>query len=518
MALAALGPCAVLIALGCRALAEQGWFLVDDSYITFRYARNLAAGHGLVWNPGEPVEGYTNLLWVLLLAPFAALRIDLVAPAMTMCGLAACGCLELLRRIARDAWPERSPLVHALAPLVLATSPSFAYWSLQGMETPLFALLVLYAARLLVRARRAPALGSDGRGRFASGPADAAPLRWLAGLALAAAYLARPEGLLVAALLLSVELAAAHGPLRARLRQLLAPALVVAAVAAAHLAFRLAYYGELLPNTFHAKVIIGSLSLARGLHHLAMFLLAGGVLVLPGVLALRGPGALRAHLAQGYVLLAGYTIYLVVIGGDFPWWFRFYLPLMPLPLLGLVALLSRLAWRPLACALAIAIAAAGPTLAWPRAEAAFSPLVLRTGDNLRGLILFFFRKLPRESYVAASAVGMVGYYTELRILDAWGLNDRAIARRKVAPDPRSVFAHDKTDWDYVLSRAPDYVFSYRPEGSRFPPKLHGYEACWHAFRVPFLLLYRRSFPLAPWQLELGMPPGVKRTLLLPPPC
>ena len=39
----------------------------EDSFISFRYAKNLAEGYGLVWNIGElPVEGYTNFLWVII--------------------------------------------------------------------------------------------------------------------------------------------------------------------------------------------------------------------------------------------------------------------------------------------------------------------------------------------------------------------------------------------------------------------------------------------------------------------
>src|SRR5882672_7471606 len=50
------------------------WFLTDDAFISFRYARNLRQGHGLVFNPGfERVEGYTNFLWVVLLAGCDAL-------------------------------------------------------------------------------------------------------------------------------------------------------------------------------------------------------------------------------------------------------------------------------------------------------------------------------------------------------------------------------------------------------------------------------------------------------------
>ena len=49
-------------------LAGLSWFLTDDAFISFRYARNLLEGHGLVFNPGEYVEGYSNFLWVLELA------------------------------------------------------------------------------------------------------------------------------------------------------------------------------------------------------------------------------------------------------------------------------------------------------------------------------------------------------------------------------------------------------------------------------------------------------------------
>lgn len=44
------------------------WFLTDDAFISFRYARNLVEGHGLVYDLGEYVEGYSNFLWVLELA------------------------------------------------------------------------------------------------------------------------------------------------------------------------------------------------------------------------------------------------------------------------------------------------------------------------------------------------------------------------------------------------------------------------------------------------------------------
>ena len=49
-------------------LAEMSWFLTDDAFISFRYVRNLLEGHGLVFNPGERGEGYSNFLWTPELA------------------------------------------------------------------------------------------------------------------------------------------------------------------------------------------------------------------------------------------------------------------------------------------------------------------------------------------------------------------------------------------------------------------------------------------------------------------
>ena len=57
----------------------ERWFtLFDDAMISMTYARNLAGGDGLVWNPGQPaVEGYSNPLWTILMAVGLALGRDL---------------------------------------------------------------------------------------------------------------------------------------------------------------------------------------------------------------------------------------------------------------------------------------------------------------------------------------------------------------------------------------------------------------------------------------------------------
>ncbi|PIV81991.1 hypothetical protein COW53_01325, partial [bacterium CG17_big_fil_post_rev_8_21_14_2_50_64_8] len=66
--LAGLWTWSLLAVVLFLAHAASFGFVVDDAFISFRYAANLVAGHGLAFNPGEAVEGYSNLLWVLLVA------------------------------------------------------------------------------------------------------------------------------------------------------------------------------------------------------------------------------------------------------------------------------------------------------------------------------------------------------------------------------------------------------------------------------------------------------------------
>jgi arabinofuranosyltransferase len=508
-------PALVLVVLGLLTLRAQHYFLVDDAYISFRYSRNLAEGFGLVWNPGERVEGYTNLLWVLLLAPLALLRIDLGVAAPILSMLAGIGCLEIVRRISQEMWPDRSAVVRTLPGLLLASNPSMAYWAAQGMETTLFALLVLLSAYLLVRAHA-------GR-RCAFG----------AGLALAAAALTRPEGLLVAGLLVLVEMVAGSGTLAARVTRVLPTAGIVAVVVGAHYGVRFLYYGEWLPNTYYAKVIWGTVAVRRGLTHAGDFLKAGGFMLLPGVLAL-GWRPHRAYLVYGYVLLACYTCYVILVGGDLPPWFRFYVPLMPLPLIALSRVLvatadelrrrtflgnlaPRRPWSTLAALALPALCLAPTPLFWPRTEATLIPFVRNMGEFHTALAAFANRNLARDSLMAVSAVGLVGYRTECRILDLFGLNDRVIAHTKVAQQPGSLFAHEKTNWTYAYSLLPDYILTQVP-GRTSMPQVPGYDQCAVMARLPGIMALRRNFPLSEEQRRLGMPAGRLRATILPPPC
>lgn len=130
-------------------------FVKDDGYISFRYAHNLLRGEGLVFNTGERVEGYTNFLWTVLMAPFEALGLDLFQVCEWLAfGFALPLFIVLARSMGRHTGFRRDAS-YLWAALWLATSSSFTLWSKSGLEQPLAMLLPMAGAYTLWRAREA---------------------------------------------------------------------------------------------------------------------------------------------------------------------------------------------------------------------------------------------------------------------------------------------------------------------------------------------------------------------------
>lgn len=214
------------------------WFVCDDAFISFRYVRNLLHGDGLVFNPGEYVEGYTNFLWILELAAIwglFGLRPELAAPVLGAVWTVVVGVTIVL--LARRT-PVGGPLARWAAPLALlvwGTNRSVAVWVTSGLETRQFTGLVLLGLYALSRWR-------EGR-------------RWLVigSTCCALAALTRPEALAIGPMLLLWALGEHLRARCANLRSALAAALPFVLLVGAHLLWRHAYYGEWLPNTYYAK-------------------------------------------------------------------------------------------------------------------------------------------------------------------------------------------------------------------------------------------------------------------------
>lgn len=229
-------------AAGAWVLLGQPTLGIDDADIAQVYGRNLAAGHGLVYTPGyERVEGYSSSTWMLLwaLAHSLSARPALVVAAVSFLLCAwSIACLLAIAESLQISGRRKRPLL-----ALLLTLPAYFTWNtLTLMDLSLWsALIVSYLMLVTHDLTREP------------GPRRAWPLA----LVLAGLALTRPEGLLLApvALALSIHARAARGlGLKASLHQHAWPAAALLVTMGSLFAFRMAYFGYPLPNTYYAKV------------------------------------------------------------------------------------------------------------------------------------------------------------------------------------------------------------------------------------------------------------------------
>lgn len=408
--------------------------LHDDAFISLRYARNLAEGQGLVFNPGERVEGYTNFLWTVALAIPHVLHADAVTWAQAMAIMAGVGCVAAVFFL---AWGgrgerERTGFAAVAAALLLAVQPFLVAESVGGLETTAFVLLVVLALG------RSPAGRESGARTFA-----------LLGLAT----LVRPEGALAFACVLALQMLDRDRRASAG-RSILAYAACVVPL----LLFRFAYYHDWVPNTFHAKVAFGPAQLARGAQYAWDF---GGRALLPAL-----PFAVWAvwhgrkwEKRAGLIALA-HTLWVIGVGGDFAPTGRFLL--LPAGLVaalaacGIARLLPR---RPAAAWLALAVVAAWPVYdevhvlqrrRWPESY--------RTDLAARQIFgRWLAATQPPGVTIAVGSIGVIGYESGRRLLDTFGLTDAEIGRMKVDWMGHASAGHEKGDAASVLRRAPDLI-------------------------------------------------------------
>ena len=449
--------------------------VAEDAYISFHYAQNLVAGHGFVWNVGEPpVEGYTNFLWLLLCAGVLALGLDLPLSSQVF-GLAA-GLLTLVyvyRAALMLGGSARSALLPALA---LACSGPFAAWSTSGMETSAFALFVTVA---IFHASR-----------FVC-DADPRDLRWTV-VALVLATLTRPEGLLIAVSVASVAVFAdgQRKPLAfTRRRAIAAGAGVYVLVIAAFVVWRWNYFGYPLPNSFYAKTGGGLAQAVRGAEYAGLFALH---FVLPWVLSAVLGLVNRAHTTPGSaarsvvrLCAAGvvpYVLYIALVGGDYMAMYRFFVPVLPALYLLIHSLVLR-SMRDVDASSArgtwvkvgVLLGLAGTLFHSTPLESEWVEKPDRMHGNYRGiqterwyvarhrLIGEFFARYGRPSEsLATGAVGAVAFGSGLAVYDVHGVVDSHIAHEGRARGElgSGLPGHEKTDYPYIFDKQPTfYMFS-----------------------------------------------------------
>jgi len=489
---------------------------VDDAFITYRYARNLATGQGFTYNVGQPALSTTAPLWALLLAGGALLWPDIPSLANALSAAALGVGALLVYLLGRH---EGRPWVGRLAALLFVLHPLL--WLNLGLETTPFLALALSA----ILAYR--------RGRLA-----------LAALLLALATLIRGDGLILAAVLAADRVLFPHrdpdpGALRRGGQAVRAAALYLLTMLPV-LAWLTWQFGSPLPATLAAKRAQAGLGITgfyahttclQGLGILARARLAQSplyLLFLPavavGLVAMwRRAGWVRLLVLWGAVHLLGYTLLGVT---PYSW---YYAPLVPglsgaaalglvegvrrpgragwpLALLWAAGLLLPLAWSDLALIRAME----GPL---PPPEEPVSKVLPEAKVRIYEQAgRWLGEHTPPDALIGVTEVGIMGYYAGRPMLDFLGLLRPEVAEAVARGDLSWALLRYQPDYLALTAISPLYAYDLRAD-----PWFQAAYAPLQSFDDPRfwgspLTIYRRQIeriPLAEPAAD-GLPAGAIR--------
>nr|MBN2277673.1 hypothetical protein [candidate division Zixibacteria bacterium] len=413
------------------AMAVWFNFTQDDAYISFRYVENYLDGHGLVFNAGEHIEGYTNFLWtiILVLARMVGFNIILFSKIMgVICGVGTIIILYFLSGLIIGN--ER--LYRGMIALILGSALSFAYWTISGLETAAFSAAMTASLYLYLKRSH------------------------LTGPLLVLATLLRPEGGLLFMIIIIYEMV-----VNRRLTSLLVGILSVYVLSLLpYMFFKIVYYGGVIPNTFYAKTGLSLDKLADGLEYVAKYFwhyLGAGVFLLPALYYLKKSSQSVKSIA---LISICYLAYIILIGGDVLKVHRFFVPVMPLIILFMVYGLSLLIRKKALTTGILVLLIIWQTIIpikhviyYYIYEVGLTSKLKHIADNLKSVDKSDFS-------LAISTIGIVGYeLNDHRIIDLLGLTDSVIARHPEEPvsGMETTWKERKFNSAYVLSQKPDYI-------------------------------------------------------------
>lgn len=415
----------------------------DDAYISYRYASNLANGHGLVYNPGERVEGYSNLLYTLIMAAFIKIN-----PSMTYQASFFFNMLCYISTIILFFWYLNQRTKRYLAILgtfALSASPVMWAWPASGLETSSVILVQL-----------ALFIASDKIIQKPSGR-----LFFIFCTLIIISMLLRADGFifpLLCCVLLFVK---------GRLRHSVSAAVLVLVLFGIYAAIRYSYYGYILPNTYYAKVsgdVMTRLASAKGLLILLCRIDAFYLYLLPltvGWYQWFNKIRLKHQWSGEFipsvpVIALGLLAYWGYVGGDV-YFERFLLILIPLSIAHLMIEARQLQSSKAAAALVILL----------MVILQFKPFIydqrfdyrLQKYDRWIELGELLGKEYPGAT-LAVDVAGKVPFFSHLKTIDMLGLNDKYIAHKPKTPEKEGEATRHKYDPDYILSRMPDLIAAW----------------------------------------------------------
>jgi hypothetical protein len=456
-------------------------YLDDDQMISMRYARNLAEGHGPVWNDGERVEGYTNFGWMLVMAAVHAGGATDAASSLWVrvaSWLALCATLGLSWRLLGQLGVRGSPAFAAIVALALAID--LLFWAVNGFETTLLTAVFLWAVcRVLDETSR--------------GAASALTLV-LAGLL----PVIRADSVDLTAGVVLVVLALGAPKRRALIALAAVPFLV-------HEAFRVSYYGDWFPNTYYLKVAGRSGLTLAGAGHVKAFLATYAAVAIIAWAGALTRGADRRLVVLAVLPLAGF-LRILFTGPDIFAGFRFMAPYLPVLLAvgaasAMVLSAGHAPARRTFAALLLFVTVGGAGVdGRTRLRDLQSPNGLPGINTVTGVLIA--RHTRPDARIAVMAAGAISYFSRRTSIDILGKTDRYVAH--LPPHRLGPTGHNRYDIEYSLRSRPDLVaifadgaYPERAERAASDPEYEVDREGWGAalVRSPSFVARYRSSPV-----------------------
>ena len=470
---------------------ERYFVLFDDAMISMRYAKNLAAGYGPVWNPGERIEGFTNPLWVGYMAlvhlfPLPASKTSLIIQ-ITSAVLLMMN-LVFVRKITKEL--SNSDLTALLAAFLTAFYFSLNNWALQGMEVGLVALLLTIVLWLVHRQLK--------NETFSIWPYVILGIgTWVRMDVLA-------PGLLILGYMAFVS------PTHRREHLLWGGGLLLAMMTLQTI-LRYGYYGEVLPNTYYLKIegysLLERVKLGLKVYAQFIWLMNWILYVLPFLTVTLKPNRTTVLLLLLFLTQSAYSIY---VGGD-AWEHRgganrFISVAMP----GFIILIM-LGIDEIRKLVITAIEAF-----WPRLQSQILPLsqivmttfvvtslfslntivtndavakwmalkrpIFTKGSEKNLLIGLTLREMTtEEAWIAVIAAGTAPYFSERNAIDLLGKADKVISHKVprslsgITDDEEFRPGHNKWDYAYSIGELkPDIIVQLWSHPEEAKPFLEAY--------------------------------------------
>ena len=453
----ALGVGVALCALFAWEVNTTPSFVVDDSYITFAFSKNLARGLGPTYGQGIRVEGYSNFLWMVIVALPLVIAPHgdpvLLSRIMTVpfVGLLFAGTF-LLARV------RAGRFLSCLAVALVAMDVNVVLAFDSGLETLPYVALIVAGFAAYVRGDRAPLFRRA-----------VVPL-------FTAAALTRIDGFVPLGFIIAFDAARAWSNRRFSIVALLRFALPGLGVWALWFAWRWSYYGLPLPSTYYAKALIPDLMPRRGSEYVQDELIGSGLFLALPAFAFLLWRRRKATVPVGLFAI-GQVLYAAKVGGDWMPSARFVLPAFPLFIALLVAAGQELfdaARRRGPGTASVTFALTLGLLFWVGVRAEPHQTTLPYVGGKLGLTLeqekhvailrrgaeYLAAVVPKGGRLVTDYGGILAYYTDANPIEMWGLCNATIATRGNADGIMLIYG--RTCPECYPELDPEYFHTYQP--------------------------------------------------------